>query len=147
MTDTVSPEERSRIMSHVKSCNTAPELQVRASLHAAGFRFRLHRPDLPGRPDIVLPRYRTVVFVNGCLWHGHDCRRGRMPATHHEYWTEKIARNAARDERNRQALLDSGWNVIVIWECDMSTGIDSLLRQLRELKSRAAASTKHPAGL
>ncbi len=144
MTDTVSAEARSRIMSCVKSRNTAPELRVRTSLHAAGFRFRLHRPDLPGKPDIVLPRYKTVVFVNGCLWHGHNCRRGRMPEAHHEYWTEKIARNVARDERNRQALLDSGWNVVVIWECDMAAGIDNLLNQLRELKNKDNAAAEKP---
>lgn len=144
MTDTVSPEVRSRIMSHIKSRNTAPELRVRTSLHAAGFRFRLQRPDLPGKPDIVLPRYRTVVFVNGCLWHGHDCRRGRIPSAHHEYWAEKIARNVARDEKNLRALLDSGWNVVVIWECDMVSGIDSLLSQLRELKGRNNGATEKP---
>ncbi|MCR4424594.1 MAG: very short patch repair endonuclease [Firmicutes bacterium] len=109
---------------------------MRTCLHAAGFRFRLHRRDLPGRPDIVLPRYKTAVFVNGCLWHGHECKRGHMPSTHHEYWAQKIARNVARDLRNHQALRDLGWNVVVIWECSLATGVDDLLSQLRERRGR-----------
>lgn len=132
MTDTVSPEVRSRIMSKIKSRDTAPELKVRSRLHAAGFRFRLHRSDLPGKPDVVLPRYKTAVFVNGCFWHGHDCRDGRMPLSNCEYWTAKISRNMERDKANYRDLLDLGWRVVVIWECSLEAAIDKLIGQLRE---------------
>lgn len=135
MTDTVSPEVRSRIMSKVKSRDTAPELKTRSKLHAAGFRFSLHRSDLPGRPDIVLPRFKTAVFVNGCFWHGHDCRDGRLPSSNREYWAEKIARNAKRDQQNHKALAELGWTVVVIWECNLDAAVDSLIGQLRELSN------------
>jgi len=134
MTDTVSPEVRSRIMSKIKSRDTAPELKVRSRLHAAGFRFRLHRADLPGRPDIVLPRYRSVVFVNGCFWHGHECRRGRLPSSNREYWAKKIDCNMRRDQSNYKALTELGWNVVVIWECDSIAGVNALIDQLSRIR-------------
>lgn len=115
--DTLTPDQRRFAMSRVRSQDAAPELALRRSLHAAGFRFRLHRKGLPGRPDLVFPRYRAVIFVHGCFWHGHDCPRGRPPATRAEFWGEKIARNRARDTATEQALHDTGWRVLTVWEC------------------------------
>jgi DNA mismatch endonuclease (patch repair protein) len=106
-------------MRSVKGKDTAPELAVRRYLHAAGIRFRLHVASLPGRPDIVAPRRRTVVFVHGCFWHGHDCVHGRVQAkTNTEFWAEKIAANRARDSRTSAALRALGWHVETIWECE-----------------------------
>lgn len=123
-------------MSLVKSKNSKPELLVRRLLHKMGYRFRLHRTDLPGRPDIVLPRYGTVILVHGCFWHGHSCKRGnRVPSTNREYWTQKIARNVARDDRNLQALNGLGWNVSIVWECetrDLTSLGARLTRTLRD---------------
>lgn len=120
MADKISPEQRSRNMAAIKSSNTKPEIAVRKLLHARGFRFRLHRKDLPGRPDIVLPRYKTVVFVNGCFWHQHEgCRIASKPRSQQEYWHSKLARNVARDKINFTALTELGWQVIVVWECDL----------------------------
>ena len=117
MADTVSPEVRSRMMSAVKSKNTKPELQVRTVLHALGFRFRLHRSDLPGKPDLVFPRYHAVVFIHGCFWHGHDCILFRWPKTRREFWRSKIESNVRRDHEHMRALVHDGWRVATIWEC------------------------------
>lgn len=119
MADFLTPEKRRRVMSAIKSRDTKPELIVRRMLHRAGFRFRLHRSDLPGRPDIVLPRYRTVIFVHGCFWHGHDYGIFRPPTTREEFWREKISRNKARDLSNRIALHALGWRVAEVWECEL----------------------------
>jgi len=109
---------RSRIMRSVKSENTLPELVVRSTLHRLGYRFRLHRPDLPGKPDIVFPRDQKVIFVHGCFWHGHDCVRGaRVPKTNRAYWLSKIARNKARYSTQLSALEALGWQALTIWEC------------------------------
>ena len=110
------PMSRSENMSRIKSKNTAPELIVRRGLHARGFRFRVDRRDLPGRPDIVLPRWLAVIQVHGCYWHGHDCL-GRAPQTNTEYWGPKIAKNRERDARNEAALRDAGWRLLIVWEC------------------------------
>ena len=104
-------------MAAIRGSHTRPEMQVRTALHAAGFRYRLHTKDLPGKPDIVLPRWRAAIFVNGCFWHRHDCHLFRWPATRTEFWKAKIDRNAENDQRSVQALLDSGWRVATIWEC------------------------------
>ncbi len=107
-------------MRAVKGADTKPELAVRRMVHAMGYRFRLHREDLPGKPDIVFPRLRKVVFVHGCFWHGHGCVRGdRPPKANAEYWRNKIARNSARDKANLAALEANGWAVAVIWECEL----------------------------
>jgi DNA mismatch endonuclease (patch repair protein) len=116
--DTVSKETRSRMMRAVGRRNTGPELAVRRALHAAGLRFRLHRRDLPGTPDIVLPRRRVAIFVHGCFWHGHDCRAGRAPVSRESYWGPKIVENRARDARQAAALEALGWTVLTIWECE-----------------------------
>ncbi len=120
LTDTVSVERRSEIMAQVGSGDTKPELLVRKGLHALGFRYRLHVKELPGKPDLVFPRYKSVIQINGCFWHGHSCPRCRMPSSNTEYWNQKVARNMERDVANRQLLLDEGWRVLTIWECALT---------------------------
>lgn len=115
--DIVSPVVRSRMMSGIRGKDTRPELAVRSALHRAGFRFRLHRKDLPGRPDLVFPRYRAVLLIHGCFWHGHDCHLFKWPSTRQDFWRSKIEANIARDGRQRSALLNAGWRVGIIWEC------------------------------
>ena len=104
-------------MSGIRGRNTKPEILVRSLLHHLGFRFRLHARELPGKPDIVLPRYRAVIFVNGCFWHGHDCPFYRLPRTRSDFWQDKIDRNRASDHRAKDALLAAGWRVAMVWEC------------------------------
>lgn len=118
MTDVHTPEQRSRNMAAIRGRNTKPEMRVRSLLHSLGYRYRLHRIDLPGKPDIVLPKYRTVIFVHGCFWHSHDCRWGLViPITRSEFWKEKRQGTKERDARNILALEKLGWRVLVIWEC------------------------------
>ena len=120
MTDVFTPEQRSRVMARVKAKNTKPEMTLRRLAHALGYRFRLHRKDLPGSPDLVFPGRRKVIFVHGCFWHGHDCPRGaRKPKQNAAYWAAKIARNQARDAAAQTELAELGWDVAVIWECQM----------------------------
>lgn len=121
--DPLTPAQRSRTMSRIRSRDTVPEMIVRRALHARGLRFRLHDRRLPGTPDLVLAGHRAVVFVHGCFWHGHDCRYGVAPAANAAFWAEKIARNRARDEGAERRLLDLGWRVLTIWECALR-GID-----------------------
>ena len=107
-------------MSRVKSTNTKPELRVRSALHAMGYRFRLHRKDLPGKPDIVLPKYRAVVFVHGCFWHQHPgCRKATIPRNNRDYWEQKLRRNFERDKKAQEELVESGWRVLTLWECEI----------------------------
>jgi DNA mismatch endonuclease (patch repair protein) len=142
MADIVSPGKRSDMMSGIRGKDTKPEIIVRQLLHRLGYRFRLHRKDLPGKPDIVLSKWHTVIFVNGCYWHGHeDCHLFRPPKTRTEFWTNKIAGNQARDERNHAALRDAGWNVVVIWECAVSKKLRLLDEQLEKAISAALASS------
>jgi DNA mismatch endonuclease (patch repair protein) len=129
--DVHSPATRSKNMAAIRSKDTRPEMVVRRALHAAGFRYRLHRKDLPGKPDIVLPRYKTVVFVNGCFWHGHTCSDGHLPKSNTAYWAPKIARNAERDRIHRVALEAAGWAVIVIPECEARNGAEQLTGRLQ----------------
>ena len=117
--DVFDRETRSRVMSRVKQKDTRPELVVRKLLHAMGFRYRLHVKDLPGRPDIVLPKYRSAIFVHGCFWHGHTCPRGRLPVTNAEFWREKIEGNVSRDAKQLSELRDLGYRTEVIWECEI----------------------------
>jgi DNA mismatch endonuclease (patch repair protein) len=113
------PEERRLLMAKVRGKDSTPELAVRSAAHALGYRFRLHRRDLPGSPDMVFPRLRKVIFVHGCFWHRHaGCRRATTPQTRREYWAEKFAANVARDRRNLDDLKALGWNCRVIWECE-----------------------------
>ena len=123
-TDVFTPEQRSAVMRAVKSSNTKPEIALRKALFALGYRYRLNVKTLPGKPDLVFAKHRTVIFVHGCFWHGHDCKRGRrVPKTNRDYWTAKIARNRARDEKNEAALAALGWRVITVWECELK-GLD-----------------------
>ena len=122
--------ERSRTMRAVKSRDTGPELYVRRLLHSMGYRYRLHRVDLPGKPDLTFGPRRKVIFVHGCFWHGHGCRRGaRVPATNKSYWTNKIARNVSRDERQVMELSERGWTVLTVWECELGNE-EQLVRRL-----------------
>lgn len=120
MVDKVTPDVRSRIMAQVKSKGMKPEMQVRRLLHGLGYRYRLHRTDLPGKPDLVFSGRNKIVFVNGCFWHFHPgCSRVRIPATNRAYWLDKLNRNRARDERNLKLLRDGGWEVMIVWECQL----------------------------
>lgn len=117
--DTFSPEQRSRVMARIKGKSTKPELIVRRLAHQLGYRFRLHRKDLPGSPDLVFPRLKLAVFVNGCFWHRHkDCRFSYSPKTNVEFWARKFTNNVLRDERAKEGLEAMGWRVAVIWECE-----------------------------
>ncbi len=116
--DQISPEHRSWNMSRIRGKDTKPELKVRSVLHRLGYRFRLHRKDLPGTPDIVLPRYQTVIMVHGCFWHRHTkCKYAYTPKSRKKFWANKFSETVARDKRNREALEKGGWTVGVIWEC------------------------------
>ncbi len=132
MTDKVTTAERSRMMARVANKNTKPELRVRAALFAAGYRYRLHRKDLPGSPDIVLPRHRMAVFVHGCFWHGHACSKGRRPASNIGFWNAKLDRNMVRDRQNQADLEAAGWHVITVWECAVQQGTAAILKALHE---------------
>jgi len=115
--DVVDRATRSRMMSGIRGRNTQPELVVRSLLHARGFRFRLHVKDLPGKPDIVLPRYKAIVLVHGCFWHGHGCRLFKWPSDRAEFWRLKIERNRANDQNALTSLVEAGWRVALVWEC------------------------------
>lgn len=117
MADNVTPEVRSRMMAGIKGKDTRPEMLLRQGLHRAGFRFRLHDRKLPGKPDLVFPKWRAVIFAHGCFWHGHDCHLFRLPGSQTEFWAEKIARNRSVDARSLSALAETGWRVAIIWEC------------------------------
>ena len=121
MTDRLTPAQRHKVMSHIRSRNTKPELKVRQWLWRHGYRYRLNVKSVPGKPDIVMRRYRTAIFVNGCFWHGHDgCDKFKIPQTNVEFWQNKINRNRERDQQNYQVLHDNGWQVIVVWECQLT---------------------------
>ena len=143
MADVFPPEQRSAVMRAVKSRNTTPEIAVRRAAHALGLRFRLNRRDLPGKPDLVFPAYKTVMFVHGCFWHGHDCARGaRMPATNRAYWQAKIGRNMARDKANLSALKKLDWKTAVIWECETRYAERLSRLILRKMKQKPAEKTR-----
>lgn len=121
MTDHFTPTQRHLVMSHIRSRNTKPELKVRKWLWSHGYRYRLNVKGVPGRPDIVMRRYRTAIFVNGCFWHGHEgCEKFKMPKTNVEFWEAKIRRNRERDCQNYQILKENGWQVLVLWECELT---------------------------
>ena len=131
MADRLSPQKRSWNMAQIKGKETKPEEIVRKYLFSQGFRYRKNVRKLPGCPDIVLPKYRTVVFVNGCFWHKHDCPRFVWPSSNQEYWIPKIERNVARDLENQKALQSLGWKVLVVWECQLKKKVlESTLNQL-----------------
>jgi DNA mismatch endonuclease (patch repair protein) len=152
MADTVPAHVRSRMMSGIRGKDTQPEMLVRRALHAAGFRYRLHERTLPGKPDMVFPKYSAVVFIHGCFWHGHDCHLFRMPSTRTEFWQAKIAGNVARDSLAVTRLREIGWRVATVWECalkgreklhinDIATTLAVWLRgDLTELEIRGLAA-------
>ncbi|MGB9751205.1 MAG: very short patch repair endonuclease [Roseiflexus castenholzii] len=131
MPDVFQPEERSRIMAKVRGENTSPERLVRSLVHRMGYRFRLHRKDLPGKPDIVLPRHKKVIFVHGCFWHQHEgCPHAARPTSNIEYWNRKLDRNMVRDRENLHKLAYLGWNVLIVWECE-TRDRNTLLEKLK----------------
>ncbi len=144
MADIVSPSTRSRIMSGIKSKNTQPELLIRRSLHASGFRFRLHSKALPGKPDLVFRKYSSALFVNGCFWHGHNCHLFRQPTTRPEFWSQKIKQNRVRDEKNIASLNSQGWKTGIVWECALKgrskQPLSDVLEQLTEWLTYGQAS-------
>nr|MBQ4454532.1 DNA mismatch endonuclease Vsr [Clostridia bacterium] len=138
MADNHSKEERRRNMAHIRSNNTKPEVAVRKYLFSKGFRYRINVRSLPGCPDIVLPKYKTVVFVNGCFWHKHNCSRFVWPSSNREYWEPKILRNVERDGKNQKQLAELGWHVIVIWECQLKkkelvSTMDAVISEIRAM--------------
>lgn len=136
MPDIVDPATRSRMMAGIRSAHTKPELLVRRGLHSLGFRFRLHSAQVPGKPDLVLPKYRAAIFVHGCFWHGHDCSLFRLPGTRTEFWTEKIERNRARDRQVLELVRDADWRSLTVWECAFrgpgQIGVDRMLHRAAE---------------
>ena len=134
----ITTPERSALMSRVRTHGSAPERAVCSAIWHAGFRYRLNVKRLPGKPDIVLPRYRMVVFVNGCFWHNHSCRKGRRPATNRAFWDPKLDRNVARDAANRHKLRKAGWRVYTVWECRLEPGTRRVLRRLEQLRNAEA---------
>jgi len=139
--DIVDSSVRSRMMAGIRSKDTKPEMIVRKFLHANGFRYRLHSRKLPGKPDITLPKYRTVIFIHGCFWHQHEgCAKAYRPSTRREFWELKFASNKARDKKVLDALKESGWKTIVIWECGLANlnpdiGLKWLIHELEDSKS------------
>ncbi|MGB8955687.1 MAG: DNA mismatch endonuclease Vsr [Tumebacillaceae bacterium] len=129
-TDVFTKEKRSEVMSAIRSKNTKPEIKVRKTLHKLGYRFRLHRKDLPGKPDVVLPKHRMAVLVHGCFWHQHGCRKSSVPKQNAEYWMTKLQRNVERDEQAVEELQKKVWEVTVIWECKLEKGIEELVERL-----------------
>jgi DNA mismatch endonuclease, patch repair protein len=136
MTDRVTPEVRSRIMATVREKNSTLEHAVRRTLHAAGYRYRLHVRGMPGSPDMVLPKFRMVVFVHGCFWHGHDCPRGRRPSTNTIFWNAKLDANRTRDRLQVEELKDLGWKVRTVWGCEVKDGCSRILLELSQMRER-----------
>ena len=136
-TDNLSIEQRKYTMAMVQSRNTAPEIKVRKAIHRLGYRFRLHRIDLPGKPDIVFPSRKKVIFVHGCFWHGHNCNAGlKAPKTNIEYWNNKLSKNHIRDKENQKKLIEMGWGVQVIWECEIKEEINLINTLIEFIEER-----------
>lgn len=137
MSDIFSSQKRSNIMSKIGGKNTNPEILVRKFLFSQRFRYRINVKTLPGKPDIVLPKYKIVIFVNGCFWHGHNCKKGKLPSSNIDFWKEKISNNKSRDNKNTDLLVKLGWKVIIIWQCEISNvnsrkiRLEFLLEELR----------------
>lgn len=131
MSDIYSKFKRSSIMSKISGKDTKPEIIIRKALFAKGFRYRINYKNLPGKPDIVLLKYKTVIFINGCFWHGHNCKASKLPQTNVDFWEKKISSNVERDKRNVKDLIDLGWNVIIVWECEIKKkNMDNLLNRI-----------------
>lgn len=132
MSDVFDKEKRSWLMKQVHSKDTNPEKLVRSLIHKMGYRFRLHRKELPGKPDIIFPSMNKIIFVNGCFWHGHKCKRGnRIPKNNLEYWSKKIKKNVIRDKLNNKKLINNGWKCLTVWECELKN-IDDIARKIEE---------------
>lgn len=136
MVDKVTPAQRSSMMAAVKNKNTQPEIIVRKRVFAAGFRYRLHVRKRSSTPDLILPRYRVAVFVHGCFWHGHDCPKGKLPATNRKFWRNKISKNIERDNRAVKDLHSDGWKVVTVWSCQIEDGIENLLALLKRRRKK-----------
>ncbi len=141
MVDKISKSRRSENMRRIKSKGTKPEMVVRRLVHGLGYRYRLHRKDLPGKPDLVFGPRRAVVFVHGCFWHQHDCRDGRVPSSNREYWEPKLARNVERDRMTRHELEAAGWRVLVVWECEIKDDATLVDRLVTFLGARPPSSS------
>lgn len=136
MTDIVDTATRSRMMAGIKGKNTKPEMLVRTALHAAGFRYRLHDKNLPGKPDLVFPKYKAVIFVHGCFWHGHDCHYFKLPQSRAEFWRDKIFKNKIRDSIQLANLHTNGWRIAIIWECSTRRkNVQSLSKLIDDLQN------------
>ena len=142
MADVFTAEKRSQVMRQIRSRDTKPEMLIRRGIHRLGYRFRLHGKKLPGKPDMTLPRYHTVIQVRGCFWHGHNCNDGHAPKSHQHYWRPKLEANKERDAKNDRLLESMGWKVIIVWECSISSeeGLTTELKriddELRKHRSR-----------
>ena len=144
MVDTISKEKRSWVMSRIRSKNTEPEKLVRSMLHAMGYRFRIHRRDLPGNPDIAFPKRRIAIFVHGCFWHKHEgCQKSRDPKSNKTFWLNKFQKNVERDRKNQEALEKNGWAVHVIWECE-TDDIQSLSKRIRNIMINTTTYSQPP---
>lgn len=151
MADTMTPEQRHRCMAAIKGKDTKPEMLVRRYLHSLGYRYGLHNKKLPGSPDLVLRKYKTVIFIHGCFWHGHEgCKYYRLPKTNETFWQEKITRNRQRDQESVRLLKEKGWNVITIWECDLRNrdkreeALSRLHQELQHINSPSKYSFTEP---
>lgn len=150
MTDVVDSQTRSRMMAGIKGKNTRPEILVRSALHRRGFRFKLHDKNLPGKPDLVLLKYKAVINIHGCFWHGHDCKFFKVPSTRTDFWLSKINGNRSRDGLQKEALLEQGWRVLTVWECalrgkkadTLQLTIDSISAWLTSKSPIASIDTK-----
>jgi DNA mismatch endonuclease (patch repair protein) len=131
--DTISPQQRSGVMRRVRSKNTKPEMTVRRLTHAMGYRYRLHVNSLPGKPDLVFSRRKKVIFVHGCMWHGHEgCSNNRRPSTRTDYWNPKLDGNKSRDNLNVQMLCEAGWQVLIIWECEVKKDVKAMSKRISD---------------
>lgn len=143
--DVFLKEKRSKIMSRIGGKNTKPEIIVRSMLHCLGYRFRIHRKDLPGTPDITLPKHKKIIFVHGCFWHGHkDCRRAKRPTTNIEFWDKKIDGNIQRDRKNIHLLQKSGWQILTIWTCEIKNQDDLRQKLISFLETDHSSQEKAP---
>ncbi len=134
MADVVSREKRSEMMSGIQGKNTKPEMQIRSAIHVLGYRYKLHDKSLPGKPDLVFPKYNAVIFIHGCFWHLHNCHLFKWPSTRSEFWREKITGNRERDEQNILRLKDKGWRIMIVWECALKgkyrKSLDSVINKI-----------------
>ncbi|MHB1687810.1 MAG: very short patch repair endonuclease [Ignavibacteriaceae bacterium] len=127
-------EKRSDVMRKIKGKNTKPELILRSALFKQGYRFRIHKKDLPGKPDVFLPKYKTIIFVHGCFWHYHkNCPEGRIPSTNSKFWKEKLEKNVVKDKRHNSQLRKLGWKVIIVWECEVEKKLEKILKKIESV--------------